>query len=77
MIRGLRDPIGSDQWWRDGSSPFNNFARAYTSIKPGNGNAFAKTDVVDAESGQGHRDGGEGGRSKRRQRRIDILKWEL
>lgn len=74
---GLRDPIGSDQWWRDGSSPFNNFARAYTSIKPGNGNAFAKTDVVDAESGQGHRDGGEGGRSKRRQRRIDILKWEL
>lgn len=72
---GLRDPSGSDQWWRDDSSPFNIFARAYASIKPGHGNAFAKIDVVDAESG--HRNGGEGNRSKRRTRRIDILKWEL
>ncbi len=72
---GLRDPSGSDQWWRDDSSPFNIFARAYASIKPGRGNAFAKTDVVDAESG--HRDGGAGSRSKRRTSRIDILKWEL
>ena len=72
---GLRDPSGSDQWWRDDSSPFNIFARAYASIKAGHGNAFAKTNVVDAESG--HRDGGAGGRSQRRTRRIDILKWEL
>ena len=71
----LRDPSGSDQWWRDDSSPFNVFARAYASIKPGHGNAFAKSDLVNAESG--HRDGGEGGRNKRRPRRIDILKWEL
>ena len=72
---GLRDPSGSDQWWRDDSTPFNVFARAYASIKPGHGNAFAKTDVADAESGHGG--AGEGSRSKRRTRRIDILKWEL
>ena len=69
---GLRDPSGSDQWWRDDSTPFNVFARAYASIKPGNGNAFAQTDVFDAESG--HR---EGSRRRRRTRRIDILEWEL
>ena len=72
---GLRDPKGSDQWWRDDSSPFNIFARAYASIKPGHGNAFAKADEVDAK--RGHTDGGERSRSNRRRRRIDILKWEL
>ena len=71
----LRDPSGSDQWWRDDSSPFNVFARAYASIKPGHGNAFAKNNIVNVASG--HRDDGEGGRNKRRPRRIDILKWEL
>ncbi len=72
---GLRDPSGSDQWWRDDSTPFNVFARAYASIKPGNGNAFAQIDAFDAESG--HRGGGEGSRRRRRTGRINILKWEL
>ena len=73
---GLRDPSsGSDQWWRDNSTPFNVFARAYTSIKPGNGNAFAQADLVHAESG--HRGGGEGSRRQKRTRRIDLLQWEL
>ena len=73
---GLRDPSsGSDQWWRDNSTPFNVFARAYTSIKPGNGNAFAQADLVHAEGG--HRGGGEGSRRQKRTRRIDLLQWEL
>ena len=73
---GLRDPSsGSDQWWRDDSTPFNVFAKAYTSIKPGNGNAFAQADLVHAESG--HRGGGEGRRRQKRARRIDLLQWEL
>ena len=73
---GLRDPSsGSDQWWRDDSTPFNVFARAYTSIKPGNGNAFAQTDLVHAENG--HRGGGEGNRRQKRTRRIDLLQWVL
>ena len=73
---GLRDPSsGSDQWWRDDSTPFNVFARAYTSIKPGNGNAFAQADLVHAESG--HRGGGEGSRRQKRTRRINLLQWEL
>ena len=73
---GLRDPSsGSDQWWRDDSTPFNIFARAYTSIKPGNGNAFAQADLVHIESG--HRGGGEGSKREKRTRRIDLLQWEL
>ena len=73
---GLRDPSsGSDQWWRDDSTPFNVFARAYTSIKPGNGNAFARTDSVHTESG--HRGGGDRSGRQRRTRRIDLMRWEL
>ena len=73
---GLRDPSsGSDQWWRDDSTPFNVFARAYTSIKPGNGNAFAQSDLVHTESS--HRGGAEGSRRQKRTRRIDLLQWEL
>ena len=72
---GLRDPSsGSDQWWRDDSTPFNVFARAYMSIKPGNGNAFAQIDLVHAESGHS---GGEGSRRQKRTGRIDLLQWEL
>lgn len=73
---GLRDPSsGSDQWWRDDSTPFNVFARAYKSIKPGNGNAFAQSDSIHTECG--HRGSGGGSRRQKRPRRIHLLQWEL
>ena len=62
------------EWWRDKNAPFKTFARAYVSIRGGNGNSYAKCETVKTES-----------RAKARRktdvnailRNIDILSWSL
>ena len=62
------------KWWDDDNSPFKSFARAYTSIRHGNGNSFAKADSAepgDAERVSGAASGGV------QLKKIDIMRWNL
>ena len=62
------------QWWHDRNSPFTSFARAYASIRHGNGNSFARAgpaDSGDTEQVAGAtRRGGE-------LKKIDMTRWKL
>lgn len=60
------------QWWQDNNTPFKSFAKAYTSIKPGNGNSFA-ADYPAKPKGEISR------RPSHRQksRAFDPMDWEL
>ena len=63
----------SSGWWQDDSTPFKSFAKAYRSIRPGNGNSFAKPNATRAEADRQSKI-----RSNARQRkRINFLEWEI
>ena len=62
------------QWWDDDNTPFKSFARAYASIRPGNGNSFAKADPV----WRGESENVHGARSNGVQfKKINIMGWQL
>ena len=61
-------------WWDDENSPFKSFARAYTSIRHGNGNSFAKAES--AEPGDAERVSGAAS-SGVQLKKIDIMRWKL
>lgn len=62
------------EWWRDDNTPFKSFARAYKSIKPGNGNSFAEDAPVKTKGDALH----PGRRDKRAAKKtIDPLSWVL
>ena len=64
-----------DEWWRDPNSPFNSFARAYLSIRPGNGNSYAKkSEPVDVEHAT---TGAERRNIRPHLNEIDIMSWRL
>lgn len=62
------------KWWDDDNSPFKSFARAYTSIRHGNGNSFAQADS--AEPGDAERVSGAAS-SGVQLKKIDIMRWNL
>ena len=62
------------QWWHDNNSPFKSFARAYASIRHGNGNSFARAGP--AESGDSEKVAGATGGGVEL-RKIDITRWKL
>lgn len=62
------------EWWKDDNTPFKSFAKAYKSIKPGNGNSFVNDVPAKSEAGASQ----PGTRDKRMVKRaIDPLSWEL
>lgn len=62
------------EWWRDDNTPFKTFARAYKSIKPGNGNSFADDAPVKTK-GDALRPGRRDKRAAKKT--IDPLSWVL
>ena len=61
-------------WWDDANSPFKSFVRAYTSIRHGKGNSYAKADQAEP------RDAGnvsEAANSGIQLKKIDFLGWNL
>ena len=62
------------QWWRDNNSPFKSFARAYASIRHGNGNSFAR--AGSAASGDSEKVAG-ASRGGVELKKIDITRWKL
>ena len=62
------------QWWRDNNSPFKSFARAYASIRHGNGNSFAR--AGSAASGDREKVAG-ASRGGVELRKVDITRWNL
>ena len=62
------------QWWHDNNSPFRSFARAYASIRHGNGNSFAEAGP--AESGDGEKVAGATRRGVEL-KKIDMTRWNL
>lgn len=62
------------QWWNDDNSPFKSFARAYASIRPGNGNSFAKAGPVEPGDIQNVHEATSGGVQLKR---INIMRWKL
>ena len=60
----------SDEWWKDDSTPFAQFARAYASIQPGKGNSFAK-----AEPGEKQKNSVRN--QEEQPERIDVMAWHL
>lgn len=62
------------KWWDDENSPFRSFARAYASIRHGNGNSFAKAGA--AEPGDSQK-AGETTKSGVELKRINIMRWDL
>ena len=75
-----------DEWWRDDNTPFAEYRRLYQSIRPGNGNAWAREKVKVKVKDEGK---GEGIREKKdkqpgaKQRELswlgpkDVLSWRL
>lgn len=62
------------KWWDDHNSPFKSFARAYTSIRHGNGNSFAKADsAAPGNAEKVHEVASSGVQLKK----IDIMRWNL
>lgn len=62
------------EWWDDDNSPFKSFARAYTSIRLGNGNSFAKADRAQPRDAQ---EVHEATNSSVQLKNIDIMRWNL
>jgi len=62
------------EWWEDDNTPFKSYAKAYKSIKPGNGNSYAKEEPVKTEAGPS-RDGKRDKESTKKA--IDPLSWDL
>ena len=62
------------QWWHDHNSPFKSFARAYASIRHGNGNSFARAGP--AESGDSEKVAGATRRGVEL-KKIDMTRWKL
>ena len=61
-------------WWDDANSPFKSFVRAYTSIRHGKGNSYAKADQAKP------RDAGkvsEAANSGIQLKKIDFMGWNL
>ena len=61
-------------WWDDANSPFKSFVRAYTSIRHGKGNSYAKTDQAEP---QGAGKVSEAAKSGIQLRNIDFMGWNL
>ena len=62
------------QWWRDNNTPFKSFARAYASIRHGNGNSFA----IAGPGGSGDTEEVAGARRGAVElKKIDITRWNL
>ena len=71
---GKRYDLEPREWFRDYHSPFKTFARAYASIRPGNGNSFSGSEskeLVHAGNTLGI------GRFAVQLKRLDILNWKL
>lgn len=62
------------KWWDDDNSPFKTFARAYTSIRHGNGNSFAKADPAELGDAEKVHEAGSSGVELKK---IDIMRWNL
>lgn len=62
------------KWWDDDHSPFKSFARAYASIRHGNGNSFAKADSAEAGDAEKVH---EAARSGVQLKKINIMGWNL
>ncbi|KAF6226962.1 hypothetical protein HO133_008403 [Letharia lupina] len=62
------------KWWDDESSPYRSFVRAYTSIRQGNGNSFAKANRAEpADAEKVYKAASSGVQPKK----IDIMRWNL
>lgn len=66
------------QWWKDENTPFKSFVRAYTSIRPGNGNSYAMKGPSKSPAGSSRmkREHTRKGNNKR-PKSIDPMSWEL
>ena len=62
------------KWWDDDNSPFRSFARAYASIRHGNGNSFAKAGAAEPEDSP---KAPKTTKSGVELKRIDIGRWNL
>ena len=64
----------STQWWHDNNTPFKSFARAYASIRHGNGNSFARAGSAGTDDTQRVARARRGGVEPKK---IDITRWNL
>ncbi|KAI4203508.1 MAG: hypothetical protein LQ350_001846 [Teloschistes chrysophthalmus] len=72
----------TDEWWKDEDTPFRQFAKKYTSTKPGRGNAWAQEMRKGGEKkqegkGKEPEASRDAGKSGDRSRGIDVMKWHL
>ena len=61
-------------WWDDANSPFKSFVRAYTSIRHGKGNSYAKADQAEPRDAAKV---SEAANSGIQLKKIDFLGWDL
>lgn len=69
-----QNEVTPSRWWDDDNSPFKRFARAYATVRPGNGNSFAKAGPVEPGDTQKVHEATSGGV---RLKRINIMGWRL
>ena len=62
------------KWWDDDNSPFRSFARAYASIRHGNGNSFAKAGAAEPGDSQNAEETTKSGVELKK---INIMRWNL
>ena len=62
------------EWWEDANSPFKSFARAYASIRSGNGNSFAQADSTQPCETETLQEAASGGVQLNK---IDFMRWNL
>ena len=60
------------EWWQDHHTPFKEFVRAYSAIRSGKGNAFAKPSTNAVEKGNSERKG-----IREPKKWMDVLSWKL
>ena len=65
------------EWWDDENTPYKRFALAYASLRPGNGNSFAKADHKEARDARSVQATATAASHGAQRRKIDITKWNL
>lgn len=73
LTDGTENEDSPGEWWQDENTPFKCFARAYNSIRPGNGNSYAKSEPTNVQPRRSRRKKKVAGMD----RRVDPLDWEL
>ena len=62
------------KWWDDDNSPFKSFARAYASIRRGNGNSFAQAEATEPEDAGKVHGAARGGVQLKN---INFMQWDF